>query len=434
MRAMLYHAAPPTGIPRSAAYRVRINGEEIFVYQCAVASYCLLSAEGELAVEVETLFDFSTMQIRPLSRRVAAHTDRRTISFSVCAPAKLSIEPDGDLHNPLFLLINPRETDVPNPQEPKVRYFAGGQEYDAGEILLGEGETLYIEAGAVVYGNVIAERADGARIRGRGILCGSRIAAQEQPQQMVRIVQSNGIVVEGVTIVDGPSWHLVPVACENVEVRNVNIITFRGNGDGIDIVGDENVAIGNCFVRSRDDCIALKSVHYVDSRGCREVRHVRVCGCVLWNAEWGNAIEIGYETQSREICNVIFDDIDIIHAEFEGYESGGTLTIHNGDRAVVSRILYNNIRIEDSREKLIDLKILFSKYSRDAQRGQIRDIRFHNIQIVGGMFPVSIIRGYDGTHKIEDVVIENLTVHGQKIDNANEAKMVVEIAKNIKFL
>lgn len=152
MRATLYHAAPPAGIPRSAAYRVRINGEEIFVYQCAVASYCLLSAEGELAVEVETLFDFSTMQIRPLSRRLAAHTDRRTIAFSVCAPAKLSIEPDGDLHNPLFLLINPRETDVPNPQEPKVRYFAGGQEYDAGEILLGEGETLYIEAGAVVYG------------------------------------------------------------------------------------------------------------------------------------------------------------------------------------------------------------------------------------------------------------------------------------------
>jgi len=432
---IIRHILPSDEIIPSAAYRVWINGKEIFVHQCPAASFCTLSAEGKLEVEIEALFDFSAFRIRPLSRQIDFRVQERKIRLTLNGPGKLSIEPDGDIRNPLFLLINPLETDSVNPDAPGVKYFTGGRVYHAGLIELHAGETLYIEEGAFVYGNVVAKHADGVRIMGRGILCGYQLdLKKESPShQMIRIIESENVLLEGITLLGGPSWHAVPIACKNVTIRDMNIITFKGTGDGIDLVGTEEATVNNCFVRAMDDCIAIKAVGYMDDAGCKNVRNIRVSGCVFWNAEWGNAIEIGFETRAEEIRDIVFEDIDVIRAEFEGFQSGGTFTIHNGDRACVSNILYQNIRVEDSREKLIDMKILFSQYSRDQERGQIRDITLRDISIVDGPFPVSIIRGYDAAHMINNITIENLTVHGKKIENAMDAKMVVELSRNVTF-
>ncbi|MGD2175444.1 MAG: hypothetical protein PVJ27_08580, partial [Candidatus Brocadiaceae bacterium] len=129
-----------------------------------------------------------------------------------------------------------------------------------------------------------------------------------------------------------------------------------------------------------------------------------------------------------------FRDCDIIRVEHEGYQSGATLSIHNGDRAVVSNVRYEDIRVEDSREKLIDLKVLLARYSRDEERGQIRDVHFKDIRVVDGPFPVSIIQGYDADHIIRDVTLENLVVHGRPVRSANEARMVVELARGVRFV
>lgn len=64
--------------------------------------------------------------------------------------------------------------------------------------------------------------------------------------------------------------------------------------------------------------------------------------------------------------NVTFRNCDLIHVE--GPE--GTFTIHNGDRAVVKNVLYEDIRVENSQGWLIDFKILFSQYSKDKERGK----------------------------------------------------------------
>lgn len=84
------------------------------------------------------------------------------------------------------------------------------------------------------------------------------------------------------------------------------------------------------------------------SGSLRNVRDIKVRRCVLWNAEPGNALEIGYELRCNEVSDVVFEDCDIIHCEYEGNQSGGVLTIHNADRAKVHNVRYENIRIEDA--------------------------------------------------------------------------------------
>jgi hypothetical protein len=149
---------------------------------------------------------------------------------------------------------------------------------------------------------------------------------------------------------------------------------------------------------------------------------VVVQNSVLWNGIWGNGLEIGFETRADTIKNISFRNCDLIH--LEGPE--GTFTIHNGDRAVVSNVLYEDIRVEDSRGWLIDFRILNSQYSKDKTRGKIQGVYFRNIQVEGDTFPYSQILGYDESHRIEGVTLENLVIHGTKV-TSNYNGMVTAI-------
>jgi len=71
------------------------------------------------------------------------------------------------------------------------------------------------------------------------------------------------------------------------------------------------------------------------------VDNIVVQNSVMWNAIWVNGLEIGFEIRSDTIRNFNFSNCDLIHSE--GPE--GTFTIHNGDRALVQNILYDNIRV-----------------------------------------------------------------------------------------
>ena len=110
------------------------------------------------------------------------------------------------------------------------------------------------------------------------------------------------------------------------------------------------------------------------------------------------------------------------------------LTIHNGDRAVVSNVLYDDIRVEDSCEKLVDFKICFDRYSRDAERGQIRDVTVRNVRVVDGSPPVSIVQGYDQNHIPERITFEDVVIHGEPARDASAARMVTEKVRELRFV
>jgi hypothetical protein len=144
--------------------------------------------------------------------------------------------------------------------------------------------------------------------------------------------------------------------------------------------------------------------------------------------------EIGFETRCASISDITFRDCDVIRCEREGYYSGGVFTIHNGDRALVSNVRYEDIRVEDAREKLIDFKVLHSHYSKDAQRGQIRGVHLKDVHVVDGELPPSIIQSFDRDHRVEDVTIENLRFKGRKIENFLDARLIAERAVGVRFI
>jgi hypothetical protein len=404
---------------------------------------------------------FTRVDIRPKHRAISFAVENQTIHFDLEEPCQLSLELDGDIERPLFLFANPPERKAPKPDDKNVHYFGPGQVHEAGEIVLRSDETLYIAGGAVVQGRVRAENARNVRVCGYGILDGTH---RDYKTQALKFSECTNVALDGIVILNSYGWTVVPVKSDNVAITNVKVVGWRDNDDGVDIVGCHNLAIVDSFLRTKDDCIAVKaSPGYFKGgeSGLRNVQNVAVVGSVLWNAQWGNAMEIGFELQTESVRDVIFKDCDIIHVE-----RGGTFTIHNGDWATVENIRFEDIRVEDSRDKLIEFRIGLSIYSGDcpreyhrqnpqrkrsplgqwmpvtddelptyaAKRGHIRNVHFKNIEVTGGKPPKSFLIGYDDdAHSVQNIVLENLRINGLHVTNADEGNMEIERARNVTF-
>jgi hypothetical protein len=141
------------------------------------------------------------------------------------------------------------------------------------------------------------------------------------------------------------------------------------------------------------------------------------------------------------MSRITFADCDIIRCEAERFGSGGVLTIHNGDRAILSDVLYEDLRIEDAREKLVDFKIAHDRYSKDDVRGQIQNVTLRNVRTVGrwgdsaGHPPVSIIQGLNGRdHQPGPITWEDVVLHGEPVRDPGSARLVTEKIGQVRFL
>ena len=424
-------------LPKSPRYTLYCNGQEQTVYHTDSFDYAIVVRRDNAPVSVEVCVSdsFKKAVLRPQSLEIPFDREENHIRFSLPYKAKVSLELDNDLKRPLLILsscyVAPRS-------KGETYYFRKGQIYNVGNLELKSGESAYLEEGCVLCGRIYSNMADNVRVSGNGILYGG---VWHKPDEnggrlMASFYLGKHILVEGISVVDNGVWNVVPGACRDVIIRDVNIMSRLVTGDGIDIVGCEEVLVEDCFIRACDDCVCIKACALPGPAACCNVRDIKVRRCVLWNAEPGNALEIGYELRCNEVSDVVFEDCDIIHCEYEGNQSGGVLTIHNADRAKVHNVRYENIRIEDAQEKLVDIKILDCKYSLDRVRGDVENIVFRNIDVTGPLFPVSIIRGFEMTnemHRPRDIRFENVTVQGRTMHSANEMRMVVELAHELQF-
>ena len=448
------------------AYDIKTYSQTIYKHIADAPAFAILTGTGPVTFEVTPDRPFRSVKIRPLSAGVKAETDGTKAVFTVDAPRNLSVEFDGELLEPLFLFYS-EKTPVPE----KVDYYFGPGEHDAGNIELKSGQTVYIEDGAWVWGSITSDGADDIAILGEGVLCGEKIHRDpwmhETPAKqgwngksgrlLLDLARGRNIRVGRLTLFDGQSWHCRLLNVEHAVVDGVRIISMNPSGDGVDVCNSRHVRVKNCFFRTNDDCITIKALLSGYGDGERKNMYDIVSeNCVCWSATHGNGLEVGYETCTAEMYDIHFLHCDVIHCEREGYQSGGTLTIHNGDRADIHDVSYEDIRIEDSREKIFDLKICNACWSHDPVRGQIRNVLFKDIAVVDGPFPPSIIRGFEsetsefavkhtedgklwvlrdlhGEGTLRDITIENFTVYGEKKTDFMAAKCVVEIATNVEF-
>ena len=416
---------------------IKAGGEPVQIYKTNVAYFACISFEGSIEVSVEAQIPIQDGVVKPQSRKIDALIRENWMVFTLTKPANLSIEMKGML--PLFFFANPLESEIASPSDPNVYYFHSGEVYEVGELRLKDNQTVYIEGGAVVRGCIRAEEAENVKICGRGILDGSCYKKGINQRRTMLFDTCRKVEIQDVILIEPSTWMVVLGNCSDVIITNLKEIGEVMSSDGIDIVGSRDVTIRGCFLRNNDDCIVLKAteavVREVDPHRdwTAPVENIWVEDCVLVNDRCGNALEIGYELQTERVRNVVFKNCDILCV----HGHGAAFSIHNGDRATVSNILYENIRVEHFFDKLIDFRVLNSRYNKDKERGQIRNIRFKDIYVTTNYanagHSISLMGGYNPHHTIEGVIIENFNLDDTRIENADQLDLYLKNAHGIEF-
>lgn len=422
--AAVFISSPPEGEPLSDQYEVFVNGKPVPVYVARVLdapfagnqydfggpySFATFDADCPVEVAIRSPRSLDRVVLRPETPGVTQRPGPdKSLVVSLPAPCKLSIEPDGK-KSPLLLFVNAPEnqTFTASQASEGLIYFGPGI-HRPGKISLHSGQTLYLAPGSLVKGGILAE-GENIRITGRGILDASDYEWRKGPTPHVISICGTNVEVSGIIIRGASHWTIVPRHSRNILVRNVKICGSRvQNDDGINPCNSQDVLITDCFIRSDDDCVALKGI---EQRGPdSNVERITVENSILW-CDRARIFLLGHESRADFMRDVVLRNIDIIHYSMTPF------LFEPGEEMRLQNVLVENVRLHgEGQGEAARLQPVVNQYMRNQVPGHISDVTFRNIRLTGapGGYRVQV-RGADSQHLVRNVCFDNVEILGSPL-------------------
>ncbi len=430
----------PVGEPLSRDYEVWADGKRVDVYAARVLdppfagkqwdfggpySFANFDLAGPAKVRIVSKRSLRETVIRPASSGVQLQVeDDHTLILILDGSRKFSVEPDGK-KGPLLLFANPVETDAPKPEAPGVIYFGPGA-HKAELITVRDNQTLYLAGGAVVKG-AIAAQGTNIHILGRGILDGSEYDWRKGPYGVTLGIQGTNVEVSGITIRGSSHWTIVPRGSRQVTVRNVKICNSRvQNDDGINPCNSQDVLITDCFIRSDDDCVALKGLDL--NAPNNHVERITVENCILW-CDRARIFLLGHESRAAFMRDLTLRNLDIIHFSMTAF------LLEPGEDMRLENVRIENVRLHgEGQNELIRLQPVVNQYMRKKVPGFIRNVSFKNVELTGqpGAYRVQLA-GADAEHNVRDVLFENVSILGTQLTPSSPQVSVGQNVEDVRF-
>lgn len=365
----------PEGVRRSEMFAVRAGGEAGDVMgaeRSEVAMWTGWEGEEVVVFEVEAGFDLAGMRAHPVGRtKVEVEGKKARVELRMVGGARgrALLECAGE--RLLTLVVNGVEEKVPA----GARVFKAGKVHQVGLVEVGAGETVWIETGAVVRGG-LRLKGDGITVGGGGALDAGGLRAIGAGRAVIAD-GCNGLklgVGGGMIVVNPPTWQVVLGNCRDVEVREL-VLLGKGLGtDGVDVVGCKRVRVSDCLIACGDDCFVVKA--FGNAHGgnkeigdwAQDVEEVVFERSVVGNYHGGSALEIGHELPVNHVRGVTFRDIDVMFV----HNHGSVYGIHHADGAVIEDTRFEKIRVAHCYDKLVDIRVVKSMWSKGEKRGRIR--------------------------------------------------------------
>jgi hypothetical protein len=474
----------PTGAPKNFMYNVyvRYDGGEwidLFEYNApAVGNQSGFSPTGNMAfvyfdadyskridVKVEKKgVTINDVKIRPVSAGIQPSVNGNMVEFSLTRSQKLSIEINGDQLNNLMVFANDLETEIPDSTSALVHYFGPGIHKigadGTGTLTVNSNETVYIAGGAIVYGHIAVKspsynRISNVTIKGRGILSGDMETGHSYTHPnhgstpaLIALNIVENVNIEGIILHNTVTWNVHMYFCKDVNVRDLKVMSWTINSDGIDPQYSSDVLIDNCFVRNNDDCTSIKLNWYQGNNSPPSDQPVHGENITIQNstywADKGRAVLIGPELASvkydHQVRNITVRNMDILYIDsydIIGIEwAKGVLAINCGDDATVKDVLFEDIRVDQLgfNTNLITINMVATQYS--ASEGKrVENITFNNVSCNVTPSLNNYIHGFGTDRLVSGITFNNLMINGSLIHNAAEGNFDVnEFTENIQFV
>ena len=246
-----------------------------------------------------------------------------------------------------------------------------------------------------------------------------RLLTPAVPPQPILVTGCRDVLIEGVRIVDSPSWTVHTLWCEDVEIRHVTICTSSRFGthapstDGIDIDSCRNVHIHHCDVSCHDDNFCLKSGR--GSQGAaanRPTENVLIHDCVA--REGHGLLALGTEFAGG-LRNIVMRD-----CRAEGTQMGLRFKSNIGNGGAIENVVAENIRCTDVAYPIHFRLRNFYASGPEVPEGYVagpagvpffRNFTFRNVTASGADTCLGMVAYADRT--FDNVVFDNVELEGR---------------------
>lgn len=451
---LIIYPAPKEEI-LSEDYTLEVNGQPVDIYLAKIAdvenpdgwllqpkdvggpySFTYFDFSGEVSIKITSLKkSLDNIVIRPLSAGIVPEIKGNILTFTINEPCKLSVEPDGRIE-PLILFANAPEFDPPGKEEEDDVIYFGPGIHKPERIELNSGQTLYIAGGAIVKGGV-AVSGNNIKIKGRGILCGNDWAWRKGPGSMIRMTEASNVSVDGIILRGSWGWTIPIYNSDSVSITNVKLVCSKNpNDDGINPCNSQRVYIRDCFIRTDDDCIAMKGINFGSNND--NVEHITVENCVLWG-DRARIFLLGHESRAKYMRHIVLRDLDILHFNMTPFlfEPGEEMSIED---VIVENVTAYSDHPPQGGARTFDfirLKPTVNQYMKNKVPGKISDVHFKNVSLTGeereGKYGIWIT-GSDPEHRVTDVSFENMSWYNQLLDENSPQVKIENYTSNIHFI
>ncbi len=416
---------PVPGLGTSAEYSARVNGQEVWVEEIGpggmenlnVANF---SCEGEQKVCLSVRDSVRSFTIQPLSAGIKAVAEGNTLSFSMPGPGKLYIRINDNPY--LAVFANPLEDGNVSPADRGIDYYGPGN-HDAGRIDVHDGQVIYIAGGANLTADLYGS-AKNVRIFGRGSLSGR-----------MNLKNSDNLTVEGIFIRNTRGWANTITNSTGVLYDNVKVFSHTGvwGLDGINPVSCKGFTIRDCFIRTRDDCIAIKSNGNPEEFDLT-TSDILIEKCVLVGWDHADGVTLGFELNGGEVRDINVRDCDILRSAGSGRSGGhSAFSIVCDGASDVHDIYFEDIRVESDMEYK-NLEIILTEAERygNGKMGSIDGVYIKNVRWENEDRPLTIV-GHP-TRFVKNVVFTNCYVGGRLLTGLDDAWFQTEYVDGLRFV
>jgi polygalacturonase len=227
---------------------------------------------------------------------------------------------------------------------------------------------------------------------------------------MVQPYRCKNILIDSVTIINSPMWHIHPVLCENLTVSNVTVQGPGPNNDGCNPESCKDVLIENCFFNTGDDCIAIKSGRNADGRRVNVAsENIIIKGCTMEDGHGG--VVLGSEITGGA-RNVFASDCNMDSPNLQRALRIKTNSIRGG---IVENIYLKDITVGTVSDAGVRVNFYYGEGDIADFTPIVRNIEVRNMTCQHTKYALRL-EGYERS-KISDIRLINCSFNNASSDN-----------------
>lgn len=185
---------------------------------------------------------------------------------------------------------------------------------------------------------------------------------------LIEIIRCKNTTIKDINVKTGGGWNIHVFDCDLIKIQGVNIVNnlYSPNSDGIDITGCHDVIISDCYIKTCDDAICLKTTP--DSRDCKRVT---VTNCVMETLCVG--LKLGCVESFKNMTDVTFSNCIV-------NKSSRAIGIYLKEDALYENITITNITANTNAPLIFNRPLIIMAHRANPQKGfgTIRNVMVSN--------------------------------------------------------